>query len=347
MIAGGQLSGFLQTAFRAELAAVLAAILFAAKHSTPCWVYSDCQGVVDRVQGFLNGFPRPGTRGRNSDLWTRIFDAVLEARQWLRGIVKVKAHQDVAMARSPEEAWLWENNHHADRAADAMNQARSPQFWQLWDRVRKGWVLESQRAKVVFDLHKTIALRAVFDQTPRRAPAIRLDTTGVPVLSCPVVSNEELMDVSGTFGFQFCQVLANWIRLRCHGNRGGVPRWMSLLQLLVLFMRDTGLRPPVYHVRRKRWLQPGTHVEAAFVEVDSGRRLQWWRRTLRDILVAHKACFRIEETRPFSSALLVRLPAILVDWSESLFHEADAIIVERMGGTCAGHSRLWARTNFI
>ena len=233
VIAGGQLAGFLQTAFRAELAAVLAAILVAARKSTPCWVYSDCQGVVDRVQGFLNGFPRPSTRGRNSDLWVRIFDAVHEAGQWLRGIVKVRAHQDITMARSPEEAWMWANNHHADRAADAMNQARSPQFWNLWDRVRKGWVLESLRAKLVFDLHRTIALRAVSDDTPQRSPVIQMDTTRLPVLSCAVVSNEELIDVSRTFGFQFCQVLANWIRLRCHGSHAGTPKWMSLLQLLI------------------------------------------------------------------------------------------------------------------
>ena len=80
MVAGGQLAGLLQTAFRAELAAVLAAIRVAARKSAPCWVYSDCQGVVDRVQGFWNGFPRPSTRGRNSDLWARIFDAVLSLK---------------------------------------------------------------------------------------------------------------------------------------------------------------------------------------------------------------------------------------------------------------------------
>ena len=251
------------------------------------------------------------------------------------------------MARSPEEAWMWANNHHADRAADAMNQARSQQFWNLWDRVRKGWVLQSLRAKLVFDLHRAIALRAVSDDTPRRSPVIQIDTTRLPTLACPVVSNEELSDVSRTFGFQFCQVLANWIRLRCHGNHAGAPKWMSLLQLLVLLYRDTGLRPPVYHARGRRWVLPGIHPEASLIEVDTAKRLQWWRRTLRDILVAHKASFCIEDTRPFSSALLIRLPAMLVNWDTQLFHEADDIVLGRMGGTCSGHSRLWTRTQFL
>ena len=334
LLAGGPLSGLIQTAFRAEMSAVL-----------PCWIYCDCQGVVDRVLGFLQGLPGPSGRGRNSDLWQRIHDAVKQAGNLLRSIIKVPAHQNSALAPSCWEAWLWSNNHLVDRAADAMNGTAA--FLQLWDRVRKGWVLESLRADFVFDLHKSVAVHAVSSLVPERIQPETIDLTGLSVLSCPVVSNEELHGVAVSFGFQFCQVLANWIRLQCHGGVGQQPRWISLLQMLVLFHRDTGLRPPLYHQRTKRWVLPGVHPEAAMIEVDTARRVQWWRHCLKTLLRSHGSSPSMHETRPYSSVLLLRLPSVLVTWDNKAFDTADELLLAKTGQTCSGRSRLWARTGFL
>ena len=326
---------------------MLATLLVAIARAVPCWIYCDCQGVVDRVLAFLQGFPKPGSRGRNSDLWHRIFDAVQEAGPLFRGIIKVRAHQDSALASNQQEAWMWSNNHLVDRAADAMNRARPAAFLELWERVRKGWVLESLRAKFVCDLHKSVALFAVSSEVPEKRIPEGIDLTGLAMLSCPVVPNEGLNSVASQYGFQFCQVLANWIRLMCHGGMRQQPRWMSVLQMLVLFHRDTGLQPPLIHVRTKRWVLPGIHPEAALIQVDTARRVQWWRRSLKAILQAHGGQLCLRESRPFSSVLLLRLPAVLVAWDKKAFDDADSLILSKTGQVCSGHSRLWARTEFL
>ena len=313
IVAGGPLAGLVQTAFRAELSAVLAAILVAISRAKPCWVYCDCQGVVDRVQGYMQGFPRPTNRGRNSDLWQRIFDAVQQAGPLLRAIVKVRAHQDPAQAVDQREAWLRHNNHLVDRAADALNKAREPEFQELWERVRKGWVLESLRAQFVLDLHKSIAMAAVGSVEPSRPLGTDPGVRGKPVLSCPVAPNEELGRVSSMFGYQFVQVLSNWIRLHCHAGAGQQARWISMLQILVLFNRDTGLQPPLFHSRSRRWVIPGFHPEADLIEVDMGRRLQWWNRCFKAVVQAHGGSCHFEETRPFSTTLLIRMQSVVVE----------------------------------
>ena len=234
-----------------------------------------------------------------------------------------------------------------DRAAEAMNGDRSPGFLQLWDRVRKGWVLESLRTDYVFDLHKSVALHAVASPVQVRTQPVHFDLNGLPVLSCPVVPNETLHDVAVTYGFQFCQVLANWLRLQCHGGDAQQPRWLSLLQMMVLFHGDTGLQPPLYHPRTKRWVLPGVHPEAAMIEVDTARRVQWFRKCLETLLLSHGSIPSLRETRPYSSVLLLRLPSVLVNWEKKVFDTADGILLAKMGQACSGHSRLWARTRFL
>ena len=347
IVAGGPVAGLLQTAFSAELSAVLAAILVCISKALPCWIYCDCQGVVDRVQGFMLGFPRPNNRGRNSDLWQRIFDAVLQAGPLLKAIVKVRAHQDSDRASDRREAWLRLNNHLVDRAADALNKARPQHFLELWERVRKGWVLESLRAKFVVDLHKSVAMAAVCNEAPEQPVREVPGAVGGPALSCPVVSNEELRSVSVTYGYQFVQVLANWVRLQCHAGAGQQARWISLLQVLVLFYRGTGLKPPLFHKRSRRWVLPGIHPEADFIEVDMAQRLQWWNRCFKTVTLAHGGSCFLQETRPYSTVLLLRMQSVVVKWKPDAFQEADAILLARMGQSCAGHSRMWARTMFL
>ena len=76
LLASGQLPGLVQTAFRAEIAAALSAMLFAVRAGCALVLYFDCQGVVDRVLGFLAGLPCPGPSSQNSDFWKRVFAAV-------------------------------------------------------------------------------------------------------------------------------------------------------------------------------------------------------------------------------------------------------------------------------
>ena len=55
VLEAGILPGWLQTAYRAELYAALAALCYANRARRPVRLWSDCQGVVGTVQGFLFG----------------------------------------------------------------------------------------------------------------------------------------------------------------------------------------------------------------------------------------------------------------------------------------------------
>ena len=59
ILASGPIPGLIQSSFRAEIYAVLAALCFAVQYAVPTRVWCDCEGVVSRVSRFIQGSPAP------------------------------------------------------------------------------------------------------------------------------------------------------------------------------------------------------------------------------------------------------------------------------------------------
>lgn len=126
----GWLFGLCQTSVRAELYAVSRAIRYAAVHSQPIHVWSDCQAVVSRLGRLLTGGKvRPNSP--NADLWLRIAEDLASVGSSAVQITKVAAHKDVKLAMSPLEEWCFLHNQFSDHAAGRANAHRDGEFWSL------------------------------------------------------------------------------------------------------------------------------------------------------------------------------------------------------------------------
>ena len=134
ILSAGPLSGFVQTAFRAELTAVLSAISFSVRFQVPVRIWSDCAGVVRRVRELVQGSPVP-PRCPNRDLWLPLA-AELQSVPEGFCITHVPSHEDPACHDDPVAQWAVSNNNLVDSVASSVNLDRSPSFWRTWTKLR-------------------------------------------------------------------------------------------------------------------------------------------------------------------------------------------------------------------
>ena len=134
-VAAQPLSGIIQTIFRAELMAVVAACELACRLNRPAVVWSDCLGVVRRFRAHVCfGAPVRNSQA-HSDLWQWLVDLLTDRPRDFVVVKKVAAHCSQEGAESAIDDWLSQGNNSADRAAKAANASRGPAVWTLWERM--------------------------------------------------------------------------------------------------------------------------------------------------------------------------------------------------------------------
>ena len=107
VLAASPLQGLLQTAYRAELRAVLEAVCIARHCGMKVRIWCDCQGVVDRVRAILLKQWRARPNGRHYDSWLALCNLLDEIGAERVVITKVAAHQDPHVSGSALDAWCF------------------------------------------------------------------------------------------------------------------------------------------------------------------------------------------------------------------------------------------------
>ena len=131
IVAAQPLSGFVQTAYRAELQAVDAALCFALQQGRECRIWTDCLSVLTRFRLLVDGNRRLGENSAHSDIWQSVMDRVEQLGASRVVVAKVKAHCKLEVMLNEIECWLCKGNNAADRAAKQANQDRGAEFWRL------------------------------------------------------------------------------------------------------------------------------------------------------------------------------------------------------------------------
>ena len=104
------------------------------RRSAPQRIWMDCQGVLQRATGLLEGtwWPKPGSA--NSDLWKRV-QLVMGDLVPKVTVHKVTSHMDYEAASDVVDAWAFRNNADVDDIARAAYLQRSQDFCELWEDV--------------------------------------------------------------------------------------------------------------------------------------------------------------------------------------------------------------------
>ena len=130
----GHVAGQHQTAYRAELLAVLEAIRIAVRVQKRTRIWSDCLSVLNRVRKvFLGGSIK--LNSNHSDLWQQVLDLRDQGAADLVSIHKVVSHCSGALADNEIERWAFWHNKLVDEAAAQWNQNRPQWFWDSWQKM--------------------------------------------------------------------------------------------------------------------------------------------------------------------------------------------------------------------
>ena len=147
IVTSSHLPGLVQTAYRAELAAVYAALCFAKSQGRSCRVWSDCEAVVKKFRKLTQGHGRLGPNSLHSDLWMLILEEQQRLPQLEVVVAKVSAHVSLHETETQVDHWLAIGNSTVDAVAKSTNADRAPSFWRLWSQV----AVESQKAEYLAD----------------------------------------------------------------------------------------------------------------------------------------------------------------------------------------------------
>eukprot|EP00438_Fugacium_kawagutii_P001634 Skav211752 [mRNA] locus=scaffold1548:659930:672993:- [translate_table: standard] len=224
IVAQGVLPGVLQSAFRAELYAVMIVLEVAAVNHAAVHIFSDNRAVVKGIQRLQRG-------GQD------------------RAIEHVRAHQD---RHGGHLDCHGRANSFADRTAVRANLNRNSDFWDLhkqhvqqvhWCR-RVSRVIQQALLSVSREVFKTEMVSQCEELPP--SDATPCQAKPVPSVGCRHTEGELPFKIRAAYGDAFIGRVAAWlgaVRTELESCEEGLPRWVSTFQLYVDFQKACGRGP--------------------------------------------------------------------------------------------------------
>ena len=129
------LPGLIQTSFRAELMALVAALVYGSALGCTITIWTDCLGVQLKYLALTRGGCQLRPNSPNMDLWSTVLDLAAQIGENNITVVKVAAHQILNDGASDIEKWVYHHNAAADHAAKTANRDRPGSVWTLWEQL--------------------------------------------------------------------------------------------------------------------------------------------------------------------------------------------------------------------
>jgi len=325
VLMAGHVRGLCQSPYRAELSAVLHAVVWAVQHGRAVRIWCDCQGVVKGVSRMLH--KRPIRKNApHSDLWMQLRQT-MQGHEQLVTIHKVVSHGVLAKATSPLEHWVYWHNHLADVAAESANLRRPPEFWVVWKGMQ-------QALHFYRKLHADILL--VLLQTSRMAVQGQSNSVVQPsvapspdlVLKVPETWTipDRLFKRYGQHNLQ--QVHQWWLQWGPAMMQQGQPlKYIAGIQLFVSFNLFTGYDGPWCH--QKRWYsEEGAAPEVA--RKSWGSRCKLFLLLFKSYMKGNKVVLPNRMTRPHSSAVAMWLVSYRLAWTDAMVEKVDRAIFTQL-----------------
>ena len=244
-VAAQPLSGILQTAYRAELTAVIAAIQFALRSHAFVCVWTDCQSAIRAYQKYVIEARKVRPNGKNADLLVQLQSVAAQLGHGKIAVLKVPAHEDRTQFANDLERWLIDGNNAVDQAAAGANKTRPEQVWNLWSAYvdqscRYSYVSAWIRSHMVaVGCYWSLSVSPGESYVPPPPRPVR-PSNRHPALICDDPFQLELQ--SPTFRRFFGPALAvavhSWLSRICDDTQP--LKWVSFLQLYISFRHHQG-----------------------------------------------------------------------------------------------------------
>ena len=338
------LAGVIQSAFRAELQAVVVALRIAQKFKVWVRIWSDSGSVISLFQKHvIDGVP-VNYNSKHADLLHELVGLACEIGPQKIALLKVPAHENKDFYDTELEHWLLDGNSAADHAARWANQARPPSVWQLWnDHVQ---ALHTNRHTASTIRRHMIQVGRLWKNSPGAAPHQVSDPLVLraprPARVQPALSwssAEPIVLCKPGFNRLFSTALASDVQRWISSIRDPAAplRWISFIHLFVSFLRRCG---PVdiskvdgqWQIQRGEVARLGNHVKFTL-------RAKWFRLMLQQFLRDSNVEFVTATVRPFSQWVCCFKGAIGFHFCPNEFQFVEGVIGQQLGSPATGTGR--------
>lgn len=323
IVEGGHVEGLVQSPYRAELSAMLAAMRWASHRHFKARLWCDCQGVCQGVRRLLRG-GKVRINKPHSDLWQAIADLIAEGdpSDWV--VCKVVSHGDYSKATSPLEEWAYWHNSLADRAVNQINERRDPAFWTAW----RGLACALDKNRKLHTAILTTLLRTgrKAHQEQQRVPRVQTPQPGPEVTVHLPTGGWTLSDkLVKRYGCGNATALHQWWQRRGTSMLQSEHQlvWVSGVQLFASFNIDTAYVGP--YVWKKRWYSVGDAIPAQ-ADQPWGSRVKPFLLLLRSYLQQNGVTLCQKLTRPRSSTVSRWLVSYRLRWAPVVLDEVDRVL---------------------
>jgi ribonuclease HI len=328
LILAGHVNGIIQTPYRAELTAVLAAITWASQRQQRVRLWCDCQGVVSGLRRILRRLPIKRNRP-HSDLWNQLDSLVGSLDQGMVQIYKVVSHGQISQATGPIEEWAYWHNHLTDLAAAEVNQRRSPDFWAAWAGLKQALAFHRSLHGAILKLLLMTSRMAAADQpvAPKPRPLPVEPAVEVPVAPQTWQVPPKFIQRYGHINMQHLH--AWWSQTGGAMLQGDGPlAFISGIQIFMAFNLHTEFTGPWCH--KKRWY--GTEEAAPIsARLQWGARCQWFLRMWKSYMKANQVLIPTRMTRPCSASVSRWTVCYRMKWSQRLLDGVDEALLAQNG----------------
>ena len=345
VVASAELPGLVQTSFRAELWAICAALHYGRLSGRPVQIWTDSQGVHDRLQMVLasppslDGVDRFGFKvnGPNSDLWELLEDQVVNIGAEHIRVFKVAAHQRVDANSTHLEKWMYANNAAVDTAARMANFSRPRSVWTLWEQLALQTDGLLRISHDIRTFHLAVAELWTGDgaqvsvlpgpRKPKQQPVIEMQFVMEPPRQIPPTNSIRVL------GRVHAARLLHWWNGVVDVQQFPL-QWVSFSQLYLLYQLQ------VRHIGAVRcgrnWSDPDLHPALLPEQWSFRCRSKWFRLQLQQLWKDSKWVVKTATLRPASSRLACHIGCASIPVKPQYLVQVDRWL-EGVSPTITGH----------
>ena len=323
------------------------------RRSTPCWQLP----VLLPSEGYRLGF------GRTALGFLVVFGGFLRVRGGARLVLQTETsgigsclpsmtawpsdHSQGGLAQASDalEDWALLNNGDVDQLAGDANLCRHPDFRNVWEEVRRDFAYQGMVAKATVQIHAAVALAVV---RLGRVPGLECHDPFLPTAADEVVfppaPDTHVPRLWARYGRPHVEALYSWLDglAAAVADHAEPLRWVSVLHLLFMFFKSTGMVPPWFDKDRKRWVGLQDHRRPDIARPHVGTLSAAFCRHLREAIQSQGGAWISVDQRPLSSALQVKVRTIACRVPDGHLAEAERVLMEALpGGVCGGRSTAW------
>ena len=315
----GVLPGYLQSAVRAEIFAVLRALLITQNLECKVMIWCDCDAVVKRMRRLLVGHDlKIGCS--HSDLWTLI-QKCIRRRRGPTMITRVAAHQEEHTAKDVFTEWCIRHNALADRQAVRANGTRPASFWSLFHSHLSALDNITGINRAIQQVQLDISREVVRLGEPAKLDVAPLDLELPPPSKawCPLPALQIPAQAVRWYGDVMVRWIVSWF-WQAVAESDLEPVWVSHYQLYIDYMCSTGHPGPV-HING--WIDGARLSHLHLRGLAFRTRARWfvkvWKETLRHQGIVLESAFG----RPHSQVILLHTGCVSLPWPRDRLQSVD------------------------